>query len=127
MPRALPLFLDTAAVGLTVEYAARFHRHAAAVNLALASLVLVVFVAAILAHYAERCVRNFEASHPDVTGGLRAEPPELDGDELWCRILERSATVPDMPRDELIPWLVEHSDTRVAFPHDFDPRTPADE
>lgn len=69
-----------------------------------------------------------EAGFPETIGRLResasvlrAETRPLDGDELWCRIVQRAATVPDMPHDRLAPWIVEHSDVRIDFPDDFDP------
>jgi hypothetical protein len=74
-----------------------------------------------------------EAEFPEVVARLRASAaellavPPLDGDELWCRIVEHAAAVPEMPHDRLIPWLVEHSDTRIDFPDDFDPEVLRDD
>jgi hypothetical protein len=50
---------------LPVQYVACLHRHAAAVNVELAGLVLLAIVAAVLAHHAERCIREALAETGD--------------------------------------------------------------
>lgn len=65
MSRVYLLVFDVAAVVLPVQYVACLRRHTAAVNIELAVLVLLAIVAALLAHYAARRIREALAETGD--------------------------------------------------------------